>query len=131
MLAQQIGQWFSADARQQEVKVGAVFRKNLRGNIVEIAEVIDIVPDSIGIPHVHFVVSIQGAHRQCFREPRTLGLAAFSEMFSVASTAAPATQKKAPPDKNWLTALRALGGAAFHPSRVSWPFDRRPTPDGG
>ena len=31
-----------------------------------------------------------------------------------------------PIHKNWLTALRALGGAASHPSRVFWPFGRRP-----
>jgi hypothetical protein len=87
MFAQQIGQWFKAGTRRQEVKVGAVFRKILRGNIIEIAEVIDIVPDSMGVPHVHFMVSIQSAHQECFQEQRTLGLATFSERFPSTSTA--------------------------------------------
>ncbi len=84
MFAQQISQWFSAGARQEEVKimVGAVLRKNLRGNNIEIAEVIEIFPDSTGVRHVRFIVSIQSADRR-FREQRILGLAAFSEMFPI------------------------------------------------
>ena len=33
--------------------------------------------------------------------------------------------------KNWLTALQALGGAAFHPGQDNWPFGRRPQDRGG
>ncbi len=86
MFAQQVGQWRSAGARQQEIKAGAVFRKEIRGGIIEIAKVIDIAADSMGVRHVRFVVSIQNSHRQCFREQRTLGLATFSEMFPIGGT---------------------------------------------
>jgi hypothetical protein len=87
MFAQQIGQWFKSGVRRQEVKVGGVFRNILRGDMVETAKVIDIVPDSMGVPHVHFMVSIRSAHHECFKERRTLGLATFSERFPSATTA--------------------------------------------
>ncbi len=87
MFAQQIGQWFKSGSRRQEVKVGGVFRNILRGSIVETAKVIDIVPDSTGVPHVHFTVSIRSAYHECFQENRTLGLTTFSERFPSASTA--------------------------------------------
>ena len=87
MFAQQIGQWFKSGSREQEVKIGGVFRNTLRGDMVETAKVIDIVPDSLGVPHVHFMVSIRSAHHECFKEQRTLGLATFSERFPSAMTA--------------------------------------------
>ena len=87
MFAQQIGQWFKSGVRRQEVKVGGVFRNILRGDMVETAKVIDIVPDSMGVPHVHFMVSIRSAHHECFKERRTLGLVTFSERFPSATTA--------------------------------------------
>ncbi len=87
MFAQQIGQWFKSGVRRHEVKIGGVFRSIRRGNIIETAKVIDIVPDSMGVPHVHFMVSIRSAHHECFKEQRTLGLATFSERFPSASTA--------------------------------------------
>ncbi len=87
MFAQQIGQWFKSGARRQEVKIGGVFRNILRGDMVETAKVIDIVPDSMGVPHVHFTVSIRSTHQECFREQRTLGLTTFSERFPSATTA--------------------------------------------
>lgn len=84
MLAQQVGQWFKSGSSPDEVKVGAEFRKVRRGNIVEIAKVLEIAPDSMGVPHVHYKVSIQSAHHECFEEQRTLGLASFAERFSKA-----------------------------------------------
>ena len=81
MFAQQIGQWFKSGSDRQEVKVGGVFRSTRRGNITETAKVLDIVPDSLGVPHVHFTVSVGSAHQECFEEQRTLGLATFSEKF--------------------------------------------------
>ncbi len=81
MFAQQLGQLFSTSPRKLEVKIGAVFRNIRRGNIIETAKVLDIVPDSVGVPHVHYKVSIGSAHRECFEEQRTLGLESFSERF--------------------------------------------------
>ncbi len=87
MFAQQFGQWFKAGIQRQEVKVGAVFRNIRRGNIIETAEVLDIVPDSMGVPHVHFAFSYGSPHQRCFEEQRTLGLATFSEKFPSVKTA--------------------------------------------
>ena len=87
MLAQQFGQWFKAGPRRQEVTVGSVFRNIRKGNIIETAKVLDIVPDPMGVPHVHYSVSIQSSHRKCFEEHRTLGLASFAERFSKLLTA--------------------------------------------
>ena len=81
MFAQQIGQWFKSGVRRQEVKIGGVFRNIRKGNIIETARVLDIVPDPMGVPHVHFMVSVGSAHQDCFVEHRTLGLATFSERF--------------------------------------------------
>ncbi len=85
MFAQQIGQWFKSGVHLQEVKIGGVFRNIRQGNIIETARVLDIVPDPMGVPHVHFMVSVGNTHQECFREQRTLGLTTFAERFSVAS----------------------------------------------
>ncbi len=87
MLAQQFGHWFKSGSNRQEVTVGSVFRKIRTGNIIETAKVLDIVPDPMGVPHVHYSVSIESSYRKCFVEQRTLGLASFSERFSKALTA--------------------------------------------
>jgi len=87
MLAQQLGQWFKTGSRPQDVTVGSVFRNIRKGNIVEIAKVLDIAPDSMGVPHVHYSVSIQSSHRKCFEEQRTLGLDSFAERFGKPQTA--------------------------------------------
>ncbi len=87
MFAQQISQWFKSGVRQQEVKIGGVFRNIRKGNIIETAKVLDIVPDCMGVPHVHFMVSVGSLHQQCFEEQRTLGLATFEEKFPSAMPA--------------------------------------------
>jgi len=86
MFALQVGQWFKSAGNRQDVTVGAEFRKARRGNIVEIAKVLDIVQDPMGVPHVHYRVSIQSAHQECFEEQRTLGLASFAKRFAKIAT---------------------------------------------
>ncbi len=81
MFAQQIGQWFKSGVRRQEVKIGGVFRNIRKGNVIETARVLDIVPDPMGVPHVHFMVSVGNPHQSRFEEHRTLGLATFAERF--------------------------------------------------
>ncbi len=81
MFAQLIGQWFKSGVRRNEVIIGSVFRNIRKGNIVETARVLDIVPDSMGVPHVLFAVSLGSADQNCFEEQRTLGLATFAEKF--------------------------------------------------
>ena len=84
MLALQVGHWFKSGSRRTDVKVGEEFRKVRRGNVVEIAKVLEIAPDCMGVPHVHYKVSIQSAHHECFEEQRTLGLTSFAERFTKA-----------------------------------------------
>ncbi len=81
MIAQQIAQWFNSGVRRKEVTIGSVFRNIRNGNIIETARVLDIVPDSLGVPHVLFTVSLGSAYQNCFEEQRTLGLATFAEKF--------------------------------------------------
>jgi hypothetical protein len=82
MFAQQLGQLFKTESHRQEVKVGAIFRNVRRGNIIETAKVLDIAPDSMGVPHVHYSLSIQSRHQEGVEEQRTLGLASFAEKFA-------------------------------------------------
>ena len=89
MFAQQIGEWFKSGVHRQEVQIGGVFRSIRKGNIIETARVLDIVPDPMGVPHVHFMVSVKCAyqdrfeeHQDRFEEHRTLGLATFAERFA-------------------------------------------------
>ena len=84
MFAHQIGEWFRSGERRQEVEIGGVFRNIRKGNIIETARVLDIVPDPMGVPHVHFMVSVRIAHQDSFEERRTLGLATFAERFASA-----------------------------------------------
>ena len=87
MFAQQFGQWFKSNPRRLEVTVGSVFRNIRKGNIIETAKVLDIAPDSMGVPHVHYAVSIQSSNCKCFEEQRTLGLVSFAERFGKPVTA--------------------------------------------
>ena len=87
MFAQQLGQLFRTGPEKLQVKVGAVFRNIRRDNIIETAKVLDIVQDSMGVPHVHYKVSIGSAHQECFEEQRTLGLESFAERFKKLVTA--------------------------------------------
>ncbi len=91
MFAQQIGEWFKSGVRRQEVQIGGEFRNIRKGNIIETARVLDIAPDPMGVPHVHFMVSIKCAHQDSFEEHqdsfeerRTLGLTTFAERFASA-----------------------------------------------
>ncbi len=84
MFAQQIGAWFRSGVRRPEVRIGGVFRSIRKGNIIETARVLDIVPDPMGVPHVHFMVSVKSPHQDSFEERRTLGLTTFAERFASA-----------------------------------------------
>ncbi|HSR72677.1 MAG TPA: hypothetical protein VLL72_09890 [Kiloniellales bacterium] len=81
MFGQQLGLLFGSGERRPEVKVGDVFKAIRDGNIVETAKVLDVAPDSMGVPHVHYEVSIQRANQESYEEKRTLGLSSFAERF--------------------------------------------------
>ena len=80
-MAWQMTRLFESGSRGQEVEIGAVFQTIRPGNIIETAKVLDITPDSLGVPHVHYAVSIENANRRQIEDERTLGLTSFAERF--------------------------------------------------
>lgn len=80
------GHWFKQPRKADAVKVGAVYRLAHEGNIVEIAKVVDVGPDALGIPHVTYDVSVERARLAKYEERRTLGLQSFAERFRDAIT---------------------------------------------
>lgn len=73
--------WFKQPLKADAVKVGSVYRHAHQGNIVEIAKVVDVGPDALGIPHVTYDVSVERARLAKYEERRTLGLQTFAERF--------------------------------------------------
>jgi hypothetical protein len=73
--------WFRQPLKADSVKVGSVYKLAHQGNIVEIAKVVDIGPDALGIPHVTYDVSVERARLAKYEERRTLGLQTFAERF--------------------------------------------------
>ena len=43
--------WFKQPVKADSIKVGSVYKLAHEGNIVEIAKVVDVGPDALGIPH--------------------------------------------------------------------------------
>ena len=82
MFSFRVDRLLKTTSSRQNVNVGETFRRVRSGNLVETAKVLDIAPDSMGVPHVHYEVSIQGGEKQCLEEQRTLGLASFAERFT-------------------------------------------------
>ena len=74
--------WFKQPVKADNVKVGSVYKLAHEGNIVEVAKVVDVGPDALGIPHVTYDVSVERAARLAkYEERRTLGLQSFAERF--------------------------------------------------
>ncbi|MCG8593351.1 MAG: hypothetical protein MI785_03130 [Kiloniellales bacterium] len=69
---------------RNRIKVGSTYRHAGPGDIVETAEVIDVGPDPMGIPHVVYKVEIERGRQRRSIERRTLNLQSFSEHFSEA-----------------------------------------------
>ncbi|GAB4367660.1 MAG: hypothetical protein Kow00114_26470 [Kiloniellaceae bacterium] len=78
--------WFKQPLKADAIKVGSVYRLAHEGNIVEIAKVVDVGPDALGIPHVTYDVSVERARLAKYEERRTLGLQSFAERFRDAIT---------------------------------------------
>jgi hypothetical protein len=60
---------------------GASFRRSGRFDTVEVAKILHIGKDSLGIPHVRFSLKIT-APRTTFEEQRTLSLESFRRLYS-------------------------------------------------
>lgn len=90
MLAQTVGQFFRTGGRDEEIvvdiKVGAVYRRQGPGNVVETARVIDVGPDAMGIPHVRYEVLVEQSRvrHNHFAANRTLNLQSFRDLFAEA-----------------------------------------------
>ena len=73
--------WFKSSLKADSIKVGSVYKLAHEGNIVEVAKVVDVGPDALGIPHVTYDVSVERARLAKYEERRTLGLQTFAERF--------------------------------------------------
>ena len=73
--------WFKQSLKPEAVKVGSVYELAHEGRIVEVAKVVDVGPDALGIPHVTYDVSVERARLAKYEERRTLGLQTFAERF--------------------------------------------------
>ena len=66
----------------QDVQTGGIYRRvRARENLVETAKVLSIENDSLGIPHVHFEVSISSPSRTCVHGARVLALQTFARQY--------------------------------------------------
>lgn len=73
--------WFKQPLKADHIKIGSTYKLAHEGNIVEIAKVVDVGPDALGIPHVTYDVSVERARLAKYEERRTLGLQSFAERF--------------------------------------------------
>jgi uridylate kinase len=60
------------------LETGAIFRRNVGGSMTEIAEVVEVRQDRMGIPHVRFNAHLmRGSYEASGAEQRTLSLESF------------------------------------------------------
>jgi hypothetical protein len=83
-LAKSFGRVFGLERKDVDVRVGSVFRHTGPGDLIEIAKVLDIEPDSMGIPHVRFELVIERNQKRIadLDTRRTLNLETFASRFS-------------------------------------------------
>lgn len=65
----------------QQIEAGAVYKRQGTGACVEKAEVLEVAPDKMGIPHVRYQLLVQRGVSQPTIETRTLSLEAFLSRF--------------------------------------------------
>jgi hypothetical protein len=70
-----------------EIRVGCQYCRQAHTGITETAEVVDMKQDSLGIPHVRFLYSVQRNGRIEQTDYRTLALEAFRGMFPAVGSA--------------------------------------------
>src|SRR3546814_12510884 len=76
--------WFKQPVKADSIKVGGVYKLAHEGNIVEIAKVVDVGRDALGIPPVTYDVSVERARLAKYQERRTLVLQSSADPFRVA-----------------------------------------------
>ena len=90
MLAEAVGNFLrphlASNDELPEVRAGGLYRHSDTGNVVETAQVIDVGPDTMGIPHVRYKVLVERSREKHthFEAIRTLNLRTFANHFSEA-----------------------------------------------
>ncbi len=90
MLAEAVGNFLrphlASNDELPEVRPGGLYRHSDTGNVVETAQVIDVGPDTMGIPHVRYKVLVERSREKHthFEAIRTLNLRTFANHFSEA-----------------------------------------------
>lgn len=65
----------------QQIEAGATYTRQGTGAFMETAEVLDVAPDKMGIPHVRYQLLVQRGVSKPTVETRTLSLEAFLGRF--------------------------------------------------
>jgi hypothetical protein len=63
------------------VEVGAAYRRRGTGALIEVAYVLDVAPDKMGIPHVKFELQVARCNHAPSVETRTLALEVFQNRY--------------------------------------------------
>ena len=73
---------FSVRSQQSALpQVGAAYRRHSWGALVETANVLQVGPDRMGIPHVRFELQVKRGNGMPTVETRTLSLEAFQNRY--------------------------------------------------
>ena len=66
-----------------KVEPGSTYREKTSGKLISTAHVISVLPDRLGIPHVHYLLDMRLPSGSCFREEkRVLALDRFASLFA-------------------------------------------------
>ena len=76
--------WFKSQKVQPHVSIGSTFLHRIPGDIIEIATVVGVDKDLMGIPHVTYNVHVEKANWGSYQERRTLALESFCNHFEEA-----------------------------------------------
>ncbi len=69
--------------QESEIKPGNRYRRQLGGRLAATATVLDLRPDLLGIPHVHFAITVdRSAAETSEAGTRVLALQSFVETYS-------------------------------------------------
>ncbi len=66
---------------QEDVEVGSLYRRLGTGSVVEIARVLEVAPDKMGIPHVRYQLQVTRGSGMPTFERRTLALEVFQNRY--------------------------------------------------
>jgi hypothetical protein len=77
--------WFGRSSRriqESEIRPGNRYRRQLGGHVAATATVLDLRSDLLGIPHVHFAISVDGRLREGQKDDtRLLALQSFLDTY--------------------------------------------------